>query len=123
MDLIALKSLAFFRKVLKNRISFLGGFMGVVFVLFKILNRNIPPLPKDRDLSYIDSSFISQLMKLVSISIPSFTSKEAIYTYTLGSLLLCRTYLSIFLTSLNGKLLKSLITNDKQAFYRRVISK
>lgn len=104
----------------RRKLSFFGGFFGIICMLRWLLGRNIPTLPDIPPRSLNDVAFLKQLFKLIPIAIPSFRSKEALYAYTLSSLLILRSFLSIFVSSLNGKLLKALVTDNKQAFIRRV---
>ena len=105
----------------QRKLTIFGGALSFLYFLRWVLSRNIPSMPELPPKSSTDTTFIRQLLKLIPIAIPSYTSKEALYAYTLSALLILRTLLSIFVSTLNGKLLKCLITNNKQSFIRRVI--
>ena len=123
MDAIIKKLIKVTSSNLSQKLKLLGGIFGLMYFFRWQLGRNIPSIPELSIRNSIDSSFISQLSKLIPIAIPSYSSKEAIYTYSLGLILIFRSLLSIFVSSLNGKLLKALVTYDKQAFFRRVFFK
>jgi hypothetical protein len=66
-------------------------------------------------------SFLRQLFNIIPIVIPSFISTEAMCIYALSSLVIVRTFISIFVSDLNGKLLKAILAVNSQQFLRRVI--
>lgn len=94
-----------------------------LFATRRWLSRNIPRVHKDSSAPPINSKFIKQLLALIPIAIPSFSSPEALLTYSLFALVLIRSILSIFVSNLNGKLLKALITINSKQFFQRVTPK
>ena len=112
----------FLSRSIQHKLRFVGGCVGLIYILRWFLSRNIPSLPEGFPKPSTNTTFLKQLFKLLPIAIPSYSSKEAVYTYTLSLILIIRSLLNIFISSLNGKIIKAVVTNNKQAFFRRVIS-
>lgn len=60
--------------------------------------------------------FLLQLKELIKIMIPGWTSKEAMYIYMNSLILICRTFLSIYVAMLDGQIVKSIVKNDFRSF-------
>ena len=52
----------------------------------------------------MDAIFIERIKKLIKIAIPSYKTKEAFYILILTGLLVVRTYMSIWLADVNGRI-------------------
>ena len=120
MENLLLKPFLFFSKSLTHRLIFLGGSSAFIYLIRYMLSRNVPSLKSKSARYTLSVRFFRQLFKLIPIVIPSFTCPEALSIYFLSLLLLLRSYLSIFVSNMNGKLLKSLVTINSQQFFRRV---
>jgi ATP-binding cassette subfamily D (ALD) protein 3 len=88
----------------------------------------VPPLPqKKNDVSsrqtrgQVDGKFLRRLARLVKIAIPGWRSKEVLELVSLTALLVVRTYLSIALASVNGRIVKAIVSRDFPLFLRRLL--
>ena len=59
-------------------------------------------------------------MKLVKIVIPSWHCQESFLLILLTDLLVVRTFLSIYLTTVNGRIVKSIVKRQLGEFGKRV---
>lgn len=57
---------------------------------------------------------------MLRIAIPSYKSREAIYIIILTGLLVIRTYMSIWLADVNGKVVKAIVNRDLADFLKKV---
>jgi len=57
----------------------------------------------------VDKVFINKLQKFIGVVVPEKNGKEAKYLVILGLLVILRTYMSILLADINGKLVKSIV--------------
>ena len=71
----------------------------------------------------VDAIFISRIRKLIKIVIPTWKSEEVLDLALLTVFLVLRTFLSIYLAAVNGKIVKAIIQRDLGLFIRRVTSK
>lgn len=115
------KAIIFFSKSVPGKISFVSGCLGLLYIIRYILSRNIPKFSEHSSKKSISTSFLRQLFNIIPIVIPSFTSTEAMCIYALSSLVIVRTFISIFVSDLNGKLLKAILAVNSHQFLRRVI--
>lgn len=117
-----LKAYNFFCLSYTRKLSLTLSLFAALILARRWLSRGIPRVVKESSAPPINSKFIKQLLTLIPITIPSFSSQEALLTYTLFILVLIRSIMSIFVSTLNGKLLKSLITINSKQFFQRVKS-
>ena len=68
----------------------------------------------------MDAIFFSRIKKLVKIVIPTWKSEEVLDIALLTVFLVLRTFLSIYIAAVNGKIVKSIIQRDLGMFVRRV---
>lgn len=68
----------------------------------------------------VDRIFIKRIKKLVKIVIPSWTCREILDLCLLTVFLVLRTFLSIYIADLNGKIVKAIIQKNKSIFIKRV---
>jgi len=68
----------------------------------------------------VDKEFWNRLFKLVKIVLPSWKSREARYIYFLTALLVVRTFMSIWLADVNGRVVKAIVNKSLPEFFRRV---
>lgn len=121
MESIFHKAILFFSKSIPGKISLAAGCLGLLYTIRWVLGRGIPKFTDHPSKTSINTTFIHQLWSIIPKVIPSATSSEALCIYSLSILVVFRTILSIFVSSLNGKLLKAIITLNSQQFFRRVI--
>ena len=69
----------------------------------------------------MDAIFWSRIKKLVKIVIPTWKSEEVLDLALLTVFLVLRTFLSIYIAAVNGKIVKSIIQRDFGLFVRRVL--
>jgi ATP-binding cassette subfamily D (ALD) protein 3 len=69
----------------------------------------------------VDGRFLGRLLRLVKIAIPCWKSKEVLELAGLTALLVVRTYLSIALASVNGRIVKSIVSRDLSMFLKRLM--
>ena len=66
--------------------------------------------------------FFRQLLKLLKISIPSVLSKEFGYLVLHTMSLVSRTFLSIYVAQLDGRIVKSIVEGDKRRFWMMIVN-
>ncbi len=62
------------------------------------------------------------MKKLCSIAIPSWRTKEFAYLVVLTALLIVRTWMSIWLSEVNGRVVRAIINRSLTEFAQRVSS-
>lgn len=70
----------------------------------------------------VDKVFLKRLLKLIRISIPSLFSKEFTLLVLHTSSLVARTFLSIYIATLDGKIVKSIVDRQLNTFLKHVIN-
>ena len=70
----------------------------------------------------VDRVFLKQLLKLLKISIPSVLSKEFALLVLHTSSLVARTFLSIYIAHLDGRLVKSIVERKPYTFARHCLT-
>eukprot|EP00331_Platyophrya_macrostoma_P033879 CAMPEP_0176441092 /NCGR_PEP_ID=MMETSP0127-20121128/20986_1 /TAXON_ID=938130 /ORGANISM="Platyophrya macrostoma, Strain WH" /LENGTH=176 /DNA_ID=CAMNT_0017825793 /DNA_START=48 /DNA_END=575 /DNA_ORIENTATION=- len=70
----------------------------------------------------VDSVFLKRILTLIRIVVPSWKSKEVFNLGLLTVLLIVRTFLSIYISSINGRIVKSIVKRNLPLFIRRIIS-
>lgn len=102
----------------------------VVLYLIKLrLGKNRTPdikgnIPfKKRGKGNVDAAFFKRLVVLLKIVIPGWKSKEVFDITLLTLLLVARTFLSIYISTINGRIVKAIIKLDLQLFIRRVYAR
>ena len=68
----------------------------------------------------IDKEFWARIKELVRVVVPSWTCDEAKILLLLSVLLVARTWLSIWLAGVNGRIVKTIVGKDFTMFLRRV---
>lgn len=68
----------------------------------------------------VDAIFWSRIKILVQIVIPTWKCKEVLDICLLTVFLVLRTFLSIYLAGVNGKIVKAIIQRDSSLFIKRV---
>ncbi len=68
----------------------------------------------------MDSIFFKRIKELVKIVIPTWKCKEVLDLCLLTVFLVLRTFLSIYIAGLNGKIVKAIIERNKPVFIQRV---
>ena len=63
---------------------------------------------------------MSRIKKLIKIVIPGWNTVEVLDLALLTVFLVFRTFLSIYISSVNGKIVKAIIERDLTLFIRRV---
>ena len=74
---------------------------------------------KSKPKSYWRRTFV-KAWGLLKIAVPSLRSREFGYLSTLTVFLVLRTVLSIYLSSINGHIVKSIVENDYREFLKRI---
>ncbi|KAF9583853.1 ATP-binding cassette sub- D member 3 [Lunasporangiospora selenospora] len=69
----------------------------------------------------VDRRFLEQLKKLLPICIPGLASKEAALFATLATILIARTWLDIWFSSLNGAVVKAIVSRNRKQFIAKAI--
>lgn len=77
---------------------------------------------RKRTVPAVNKEFFRQLMKLLRVSIPGVLSKEfgilAVHTMSLVS----RTFLSIYIAQLDGRIVKAIVEGDKFKFFQLLVN-
>lgn len=61
-----------------------------------------------------------RIQKLLKIAIPSYKTREATMIFILSALLVLRTYMSIWISDINGNIVKSIVDRNPDRFVRGV---
>ena len=69
----------------------------------------------------MDAVFFSRIKKLVRIVIPGWRSAEMIDLAILTVFLVLRTFLSIYMATVNGGIVNAIVQRDLKLFVERVI--
>lgn len=78
------------------------------------------PPPKKKSKGNVDMIFFKRILGLLKIVVPSWKSKEVLDLSLLTILLVARTFLSIYISSINGRIVKAIVELNFQLFIRRV---
>ena len=68
----------------------------------------------------VDALFWKRIRKLLKYVFTSWTCKEAQYVYSLTILLVIRTFMSIWLADVNGRVVKAIVNKSFPEFLQRV---
>jgi ATP-binding cassette, subfamily D (ALD), member 3 len=68
----------------------------------------------------VDALFFKRIKRLVKIVIPTWKCQEVLDLCLLTVFLVLRTFLSIYIADLNGKIVKAIIQKSKSVFIQRV---
>jgi ABC-type uncharacterized transport system fused permease/ATPase subunit len=63
---------------------------------------------------------MERIKKLLKIAVPNYKTKEALYLLILTGLLVVRTYMSIWLADVNGRIVQAIVHRNLNQFLRRV---
>jgi len=75
-----------------------------------------------RNSGNVDKAFFDKLKKFIAVVVPDKGGREAKYLVILGLLVILRTYMSILLSDINGKLVKSIIKQDFKKFLHKILN-
>lgn len=121
--------LPFFRSIMKSRnkqIVSVGIFVGILFLLRWYQQRNTSPpdiklnRTKKEGKGNVDMEFLNKVKDLISVVLPSWRCKETFNLTLLTLLLVGRTWLSIVISGINGRIVKAIVTRDFLLFIKRV---
>ena len=79
-------------------------------------------IKKKKNNPAVNKIFLKQLLKLLKISIPSVFSKEFLLLVLHTSSLVARTFLSIYVAHLDGRLVKSIVDGKVATFLRHCLA-
>ena len=68
----------------------------------------------------VDAIFFEKIKKLINVVVPKLNCKESKYLVILSLLLVLRTYMSIWLADVNGKIVKSIVERNFRKFLIKV---
>jgi ABC transporter transmembrane region 2 len=109
----------------ERKIAASGALIGILYALHWFQNKNSSkysgvPKAKRNDRGAVNVKFFSQLWELIKIVVPSVNSKESFLLVLLSVLLVARTLLSISISSVNGGVVKAIVTKDFNLFLNKV---
>lgn len=64
----------------------------------------------------VDLNFLKNLQKLVKVVVPSLASRETFWLLSLSFLLILRTFMSLSISEIKGKIVKSIVTKKGSNF-------
>jgi len=70
----------------------------------------------------VDEVFFNRIKVLIKYAIPSWTCKEAQLMFFLGILLIIRTFMSIWIADVNGRVVKSIVNKSLTEFLQRIFT-
>ena len=77
---------------------------------------------RKKNIPALNVTFLKQLLKLVRISIPSLISKEFFLLIVHTAALVSRTFLSIYVAQLDGRLVRSIVEGNVPKFLRLIVN-
>ena len=118
------KILAFLTKSKKKKLLSFSIIVIFIYFLIDVLRKKKksdpikmgPQLEKAKNKGQVDLTFLKRLWHLIKIVIPSWKSPEIGYLVGLTGFLYLRTYLSIYLATVKGTIVKGIISLDLQLF-------
>lgn len=69
----------------------------------------------------VDAQFIANLRRIIAIVIPQWRSWESVHLLALTGLLIARTLLSISIATVNGSIVKAIVTKKFAAFVKKLL--
>lgn len=96
-------------------IFLLLGVLGVIKNFFKTKDI-IKKQRKSKNKGEVDKIFLQNLLKLLKIAIPNFYSPILLDMFLLTAALVSRTYLSIYLATVKGLIVKEIVNKDFKMF-------
>lgn len=69
----------------------------------------------------VDMDFFQKLFKLLKIAVPKLLSRETFSIGLLSGLLVLRTVLSIYVSEINGSIVKAIVKKDIYKFFRQIL--
>ena len=109
----------------KRTVFIVAGCAGVILYYVRkrhLMQQSLERQNKNKNVPAVNKEFLKQILKLVSISIPGLATKEfsllVIHTVTLVS----RTFLSIYVAQLDGRLVKAIVEGNIPKFLTLIIS-
>lgn len=72
---------------------------------------------------YVDLEFFRKLFKLLKIVIPKAFGRESLALITLSALLVLRSLLSIYISDINGNIVKAIVNRSLFKFIKQVNNK
>lgn len=121
--------LPYFRSIMKSRnkqVVSVGIFIGILFLLRWYQQRNTSPPDikltrnKKDGKGNVDMEFLNKVRDLISVIFPSWKCKETFNLSLLTLLFVGRTWLSIVISGINGRIVKAIVTRDFHMFIKRV---
>jgi ATP-binding cassette subfamily D (ALD) protein 3 len=76
---------------------------------------------KDKSKGYVNLNFLKRLLKLLRIAVPKLFGREVASILLLSVLLFLRTYLSIYISEVNGSIVKAIVSRNIFKFIRQII--
>lgn len=109
----------------ERKAATVGAILAILYGLHWFQNRNSSKYAgvqkaKRTDRGSVNMKFFSQLWTLVKVVVPSVRSKESLLLALLSILLVARTMLSISISSVNGGVVKAIVTRDFNSFLKKV---
>ena len=77
-------------------------------------------LKKKKSAGQVDKEFANRVIELIKKLVPSWKCRETGQVLVLACLLVVRTWMSIWLADVNGRVVKAIINKDLGMFIRRV---
>lgn len=106
-------------KANSKSISVVALVVGLLYALRK-RSKQVLPVSKKPTKGNITSEFFIRLWRLIKIVIPSWRSREFFYIISLSILLVSRTIMSISLSDIKGKIVKSIVKKNGGKFIESV---
>ena len=87
-----------------------------------LTKEQLEKLKQKKSRGAVDSIFFKRLFTLLKIVIPSFTSPEMLNILGLSIFLVTRTYLSIYLATVKGRIVKGLMNLNSKSFIKGLVN-
>ncbi|CAD8074471.1 unnamed protein product [Paramecium sonneborni] len=100
-----------------------GALLVLILMIVKSKKEASSPrkIPRKYGQGNVDKVFINRIMDLLKIVIPSIKSMEIFDLSVLTVFLVIRTMMSIYISSLNGRIVKTIINGDFQKFIQKIV--
>ncbi len=111
----------------KTKTKILGSaFLVIIFYLIKLRNNKQPykieeiNIEINKNKGTVNKIFFKELKELLKIALPNWIGKEILTLTNLSVFLILRTFLSIYIAGISGKIVKCIIDLDYASFMKNL---
>ena len=105
----------------ERSVALFGVVFGVLYVVRAYQTPKTKSASRASNKANVDLAFLSKIMKLLPVVIPSAACKEVGLLALLSVALVLRTFLSIWIAGVNGKIVRSIVAINLKDFIKSVL--